>query len=60
VIYLPFLAIDFAVASILTGMGMVMVSPITFALPLKLIVFVLADGWAVLIGGLVESFKMSS
>ena len=60
VIYLPFLAIDFAVASILTGMGMVMVSPITFALPLKLIVFVLADGWAVLVGGLVDSFKMSS
>jgi len=59
VIYLPFLAIDFAVASILTALGMVMVSPITFALPLKLIVFVLADGWAMLIGGLVDSFKMS-
>lgn len=58
VIYLPFLAIDFAVASILTALGMVMVSPITFALPLKLIVFVLADGWAMLIGGLVDSFKM--
>jgi flagellar biosynthetic protein FliP len=60
VIYLPFLAIDFAVASILTALGMVMVSPITFALPLKLIVFVLADGWAMLIGGLVDSFKMSA
>ena len=59
VIYLPFLAIDFAVASILTALGMVMVSPITFSLPLKLIVFVLADGWAMLIGGLVDSFKMS-
>lgn len=58
VIYLPFLAIDFAVASILTALGMVMVSPITFSLPLKLIVFVLADGWAMLIGGLVESFRM--
>jgi flagellar biosynthetic protein FliP len=57
VIYLPFLAIDFAVASILTALGMVMVSPITFSLPLKLIVFVLADGWAMLIGGLVVSFK---
>jgi len=54
------LAIDFAVASILTALGMVMVSPITFALPLKLIVFVLADGWAMLIGGLVDSFKMSA
>lgn len=59
VIYLPFLAIDFAVASILTALGMVMVSPITFSLPLKLVVFVLADGWAMLIGGLVESFKMT-
>ena len=59
VIYLPFLAIDFAVASILTALGMVMVSPITFSLPLKLIVFVLADGWAMLVGGLVESFRMS-
>jgi flagellar biosynthetic protein FliP len=37
-----------------------MVSPITFSLPLKLIVFVLADGWAMLIGGLVDSFKMSA
>jgi flagellar biosynthetic protein FliP len=60
VIFLPFLAIDFAVASILTALGMVMVSPITFSLPLKLIVFVLADGWAMLIGGLVDSFKMSA
>ena len=60
VIYLPFIAIDFAVASILTALGMVMVSPITFSLPLKLIVFVLADGWAMLIGGLVDSFKMSA
>ena len=60
VIYLPFLAIDFAVASILTALGMVMVSPITFSLPLKLIVFVLADGWSMLIGGLVESFRMAS
>jgi len=59
VIYLPFLAIDFAVASVLTALGMVMVSPIKFSLPLKLIVFVLADGWAMLIGGLVESFKMT-
>ena len=60
VIYLPFLASDFAVASILTARGMVMGSPITFSLPLKLIVFVLADGWAMLIGGLVDSFKMSA
>lgn len=57
-IYLPFLAIDFAVASILTSLGMVMVSPMMFSLPLKLVVFALADGWAVLAGSLVSSFRV--
>jgi flagellar biosynthetic protein FliP len=56
VIYLPFLAIDFAVASILTSLGMVMVSPMMFSLPLKLIVFALADGWALLATSLVQSY----
>ena len=56
VIYLPFLAIDFAVASILTSLGMVMVSPMMFSLPLKLIVFALADGWALLSTSLVQSY----
>lgn len=56
-IYLPFLAIDFAVASILTSLGMVMVSPMMFSLPLKLVVFALADGWTVLAGSLVNSFR---
>ena len=60
VIYLPFLAIDFAVASIHTAVGRGMVSPITISRPLQLIVFVLADGCAMLIGGLVDSFKMSA
>ena len=55
VIYLPFLAIDFAVASILTSLGMVMVSPMMFSLPLKLIVFALADGWTLLSLSLVQS-----
>jgi len=56
VIFLPFLVIDFAVASILTSLGMVMVSPMMFSLPLKLIVFTLADGWALLSTSLVQSY----
>ena len=56
IIYLPFLAIDFAVASILTSLGMVMVSPMMFSLPLKLIVFALADGWTLLSLSLVQSY----
>ena len=56
VIFLPFVVIDLAVASILTSVGMVMVSPVMFSLPLKLIIFTLADGWSLLAGSLVESF----
>ena len=56
VIYLPFLAIDFAVASILTSLGMVMVSPMMFSLPLQLIIFALADGWTLLSLSLVQSY----
>ncbi|NCX41392.1 MAG: hypothetical protein EBX07_07955 [Burkholderiaceae bacterium] len=55
-IFLPFLVIDFAVASILTSLGMVMVSPMMFSLPLKLIVFALADGWTLLSLSLVQSY----
>ncbi len=56
VIFLPFVVIDLAVASILTSVGMVMVSPVMFSLPVKLIIFTLADGWSLLAGSLVESF----
>ena len=56
-IYLPFIAIDFAVASISTSLGMVMVSPMMFSLPLKLVIFALADGWTLLAGSLVASFQ---
>jgi flagellar biosynthetic protein FliP len=59
-IFLPFIAIDFAVASILTSLGMVMVSPMMFSLPLKLLIFVMADGWGILAASLVESFRMGS
>ena len=48
-----------AVASILTSLGMVMVSPMMFSLPLKLVVFALADGWSLLAASLVNSFKVT-
>lgn len=56
-IYLPFLAIDLAVASVLTSLGMVMVSPVMFSLPLKLVFFALADGWGLLASSLVSSYR---
>ena len=56
-ILLPFLVIDLAVASILMSMGMVFVSPNTISLPLKLLLFVLADGWNLVVGSLMRSFK---
>lgn len=56
VVFIPFLIIDLVVASVLMSMGMVMVSPIIISLPFKLMLFVLVDGWHLLIGSLVESF----
>lgn len=56
-VFLPFLVIDLAVASILTSLGMVMVSPVMFSLPIKLVVFAMADGWGLLAGSLVASFQ---
>ena len=53
---LPFLIIDLVVASVLTGMGMIMVPPQMVSLPLKLLLFVMADGWNLLVGSLVNSF----
>jgi flagellar biosynthetic protein FliP len=56
-VFLPFLIIDLVVASVLTSMGMMMVSPVLIALPFKLMLFVLADGWNLLIGSLISSFN---
>jgi flagellar biosynthetic protein FliP len=56
VIYLPFLVIDMVVASVLMAMGMMMVPPIVVSLPFKLMVFVLVDGWQLIVGSLVKSF----
>lgn len=55
-IYLPFLVIDMVVASVLMSMGMMMLPPISIALPFKLIFFVLVDGWYLVCGTLVQSF----
>lgn len=55
-IALPFLVIDMIVATIVMSMGMMMLSPVVFALPLKVLFFVLVDGWSILVSGLVRSF----
>ena len=56
VVFIPFLIIDMVVASVLMSMGMMMVSPSVISLPFKIMLFVLADGWNLLIGSLVQSF----
>lgn len=55
-VYLPFIAIDIIVSNILLAMGMMMVSPVTISLPFKLLLFVMVDGWTLLIQGLVQSY----
>ena len=55
-VYLPFIAIDIVVSNILLAMGMMMVSPVTISLPFKLLLFVMVDGWTLLIQGLVRSY----
>jgi flagellar biosynthetic protein FliP len=55
-VFLPFMIIDMVVASVLMSMGMMMMSPATISLPFKIMLFVLADGWHLLIGSLVQSF----
>lgn len=56
-IFLPFLVIDMVVASILMSMGMMMLPPVMISLPFKILVFVLIDGWSLLIGNLIASIK---
>ncbi|NIA07729.1 MAG: flagellar type III secretion system pore protein FliP [Actinobacteria bacterium] len=57
-IYLPFLVIDMVVASILISMGMLMLPPVLVSLPFKILLFVLVDGWHLLVGSLLESFTL--
>jgi flagellar biosynthetic protein FliP len=55
-LFLPFVVIDMVVASVLMGMGMMMLPPVVISLPFKLIFFVLVDGWYLVAGSLVRSF----
>jgi len=55
-IFLPFLVIDIVVAAVMMSLGMMLLSPVTVSLPLKLMVFVLVNGWVLVIGSLVQGF----
>ncbi len=55
-IFIPFLVIDLVIASVLMAMGMMMLSPMIISLPFKLMLFVLVDGWALIMGTLASSF----
>ena len=57
-VYLPFIAIDIIVSNILLAMGMMMVSPVTISLPFKLLLFVMVNGWTLLIQGLVRGYVL--
>jgi len=56
-VFLPFLVIDIIVASILMSLGMMMLPPVMISLPIKLIFFIIVDGWHLIIGNLAQSFK---
>lgn len=57
-IYIPFLVIDMIVASILMSMGMMMLPPVIISMPFKLLLFVLVDGWNLIVGSLIKSFNI--
>lgn len=57
-LFLPFLIIDFVVSSVLLSMGMMMLPPVMISVPFKILLFVLVDGWSLLITGLVNSYKI--
>ena len=56
IIYIPFLIIDMVVSAVLLSMGMMMLPPVIVSLPFKIILFVLVNGWSLIIGSLVRSF----
>jgi flagellar biosynthetic protein FliP len=57
ILYIPFLVIDMVVASVLMSMGMLMLPPIMVSLPFKILLFVLVDGWYLIVKSMVESFR---
>ncbi len=58
IVFIPFIIIDMVVASVLMSMGMMMMSPVIVSLPFKIMLFVLVDGWTLLVGSLVQSFAV--
>ena len=58
-LFLPFLVIDMVIASILMSLGMMMLSPMLVALPFKLLLFVLVDGWAMTVGSLAATYAQA-
>ena len=59
-LYLPFLILDIVIASVTISMGMLMLPPVMISLPFKLMLFVLVDGWHLVVGMLLESFALPS
>ncbi len=57
-IYIPFLIVDIVVASLLLSMGMMMLPPVIISTPFKILLFIMVDGWALVIGSLMESFQL--
>ena len=57
-VYLPFVILDIVIASVTISMGMLMLPPVLISLPFKLLLFVLVDGWHLVVGMLMESFQM--
>jgi len=55
-LYIPFIVIDMVTASILLAMGMIMIPPVLISMPFKILLFVIINGWDLLIGGLIRSF----
>ncbi|HGY90372.1 MAG TPA: flagellar biosynthesis protein FliP [Planctomycetes bacterium] len=59
-VYIPFLVVDIVVASILLSMGMVMLPPVIISTPFKILLFIMVDGWTLVVGSLMRSFEMVS
>ena len=59
VLFLPFLIIDMVVSCVLMAMGMMMLSPLIISLPFKIMLFVMVDGWTLILGSLASSFVMA-
>ena len=58
-VYLPFLIIDMVISAVLISMGMMMLPPVLISLPFKLLLFVLVDGWTLIVGSLMGSFVIA-